>query len=110
MPDSTSRDADAITELLSAYRTFDGPYDELTDNNGYVRSGYRRLIGLEPRLSGPEVYVRWRLAKQSFLECRIAQDGDTLGEWQVRDCPVGRIFAEWIERQVESEQHANRAR
>jgi len=100
MPDSNSRDADAITELLSAYRTFDGPYDELTNHAGDVRSGYRRLIGVEPRLTGPEVYVRWRLAKQSLKDNPPASTGQHLRAgtphaWDLDPIPFVIEASEW---------------
>ncbi len=75
MPDSKSRDAEATLELLSAYRTFDGCFDELTTNTGEIRSGYRRLLGVEPGISGQEAYVRWRLARQSLKDNAPAFSG-----------------------------------
>ena len=100
MPDSNSKDADAITELLSAYRAFDGPYDELKAGNGDVRSGYRRLIGIEPRLSGPEVYVRWRLAKQSLRDNSPASTGQHTKSglprsWDLDPIPFVIESSEW---------------
>ena len=100
MPESNSKDADAVTELLSAYRTFDGPFDELTTDHGDVRTGYRRLIGLEPRLTGPEVYVRWRLAKQSLKDNPPASTGHHLKSgaahaWDLDPIPFVIESAEW---------------
>ena len=100
MPDSNSKDADAITEILSAYRPFDGPYDELKAGNGDVRSGYRRLIGIEPRLSGPEVYVRWRLAKQSLRDNSPASTGQHTKSglprsWDLDPIPFVIESSEW---------------
>ena len=100
MPDSNSKDADAITELLSAYRSFDGPFDELTTKEGDVRSGYRRLIGVEPRLTGPEVYVRWRLAKQSLKDNPPASSGQltkagSIHAWDLDPIPFVIEASEW---------------
>ncbi len=100
MPNSNSRDADAITELLSAYRSFDGPFDELTTNEGDVRNGYRRLIGVEPRLTGPEVYVRWRLAKQSLKDNPPASSGQltksgSVHAWDLDPIPFVIEASEW---------------
>ncbi len=100
MPDSNRKDADAITELLSAYRTFHGPFDELTTPDGDVRNGYRRLIGVEPRLTGPEVYVRWRLAKQSLKDNPPASTGQfvksgAVHAWDLDPIPFVIEAAEW---------------
>ena len=100
MPDSNSKDADAITDLLSAYRTFDGPFDELTNSQGEVRSAYRRLIGVEPRLTGPEVYVRWRLAKQSLKDNPPASTGQHIKSgvphaWDLDPIPFVLEASEW---------------
>ena len=100
MPDTNSRDADAITELLSAYRSFEGPFDELTTSAGDVRNGYRRLIGVEPRLTGPEVYVRWRLAKQSLKDNPPASSGQltksgSVHAWDLDPIPFVIEASEW---------------
>ena len=100
MPNSNSKDASDLAGLLSAYRTFDGRYDELTTENGEVRNGYRRLIGIEPRLTGPEVYVRWQSAKQSLRDNPPASSGQlskaagTHG-WDLDPIPFVIEASEW---------------
>jgi uncharacterized circularly permuted ATP-grasp superfamily protein len=100
MPDRFRKDADAITELLSAYRSFDGPYDELTTTDGDVRAGYRRLIGVEPRLTGPEVYMRWRGAKQSLRDNPPASTGQLIKSgvpqaWELDPIPLVIEANDW---------------
>jgi uncharacterized circularly permuted ATP-grasp superfamily protein/uncharacterized alpha-E superfamily protein len=100
MPLRNGKDADAIMELLSAYRTFSGPYDELSANDGEVRPAYRRLIGVEPRLTGPEVYLRWRSAKQSLKDNPPASTGQSIKpgmpqSWDLDPIPMVIEAAEW---------------
>lgn len=100
MPNINCTDADAIAELLSTYSVFNGQSDELTTLEGNVRPAYRRLIGIEPRLSGPEVYMRWRGAKQSLKDNPPASSGPSLKpgvpqSWELDPIPLVIDAAEW---------------
>ncbi|MCU0707093.1 MAG: circularly permuted type 2 ATP-grasp protein [Pirellula sp.] len=78
MPDPTSKDAEFLADALSSYRCPVGKYDELVGPDGCVRAGYRRLLGVEPALSGPEIYVRWKAAKQSLRDNPPASTGQLI--------------------------------
>ncbi len=100
MPEPLRKDADAIAELLSAYRMSDGLYDELLDPAGDVRLGYRRLVGMEPRLSGPEIYMRWKSAKQSLRDNPPASTGQLIQSgipqaWELDPIPMVIDANDW---------------
>jgi uncharacterized circularly permuted ATP-grasp superfamily protein/uncharacterized alpha-E superfamily protein len=93
-------DVNAFHDLLSAYQKFDGTYDELISDDNEIRPAYRRLIGIEPRLTGPEVYLRWRAAKQSLKDNPPASTGQTLRggtplSWDLDPIPMVIDAKEW---------------
>ena len=99
MPDSNSK-VEALTELLSAYRVLDGSFDELTKNTDRVKFGYRRFLGVEPCLTGQEVYSRWRLSKQSLKDNAPAAIGPlhktgSIHTWDLDPIPFVIEASEW---------------
>lgn len=93
------RDAAAILELLPAYRTLEGVFDELIHESS-IRPEYRRLIGIDPKLSGPEVYMRWRSAKQSLKDNPPASTGQSIRHgvpqsWELDPIPLVISEKEW---------------
>lgn len=100
MPESNSKDAEAIAELLSSYMIVKGTFDEAIDQSQSVRRGYRRLLGLEPELSGPEVYKRWTAAKQSLRDNPPASTGQLIKSgvpkaWDLDPIPMVIEPADW---------------
>jgi uncharacterized circularly permuted ATP-grasp superfamily protein/uncharacterized alpha-E superfamily protein len=92
-PVPTSKDADFFTHALAAYRCPEGQYDELLGPERKIRSGYRRLMGLEPALSNPEIASRWKTVKQSLLDNPPASTGQLIKSgiphsWELDPIPV----------------------
>ncbi len=78
MPDVSRKDSPTEHDVTSTYRCVANTYDELRDPDGCVRTSYRRLLGVEPKLSGPQIYLRWTSAKQSLRDNPPASTGQLI--------------------------------
>jgi uncharacterized circularly permuted ATP-grasp superfamily protein len=101
MPNSQSTDALAIAELLPTYFTNHNSFDELAVDPQTVRSSYRRLMGIEPKVSGKDIYLKWRSAKQSLKDNPPASTGQVLKQgipqsWELDPVPLVIDSSEWI--------------
>ncbi|MCU0715317.1 MAG: circularly permuted type 2 ATP-grasp protein [Pirellula sp.] len=74
MPDQPQLEPHPITELFPSYRCPNSSYDELLQN-GLVRDHYHSLLGIQPRLNGAELYLRWQTIKRSLRDNPSASTG-----------------------------------
>lgn len=100
MPEPPSKDAEFLTNALAGYRCPAGHYDELLSPENRIRPGYRRLMGVDPVLSGPEVAVRWKATKQALRDNPPASTGQLIKSgiphsWELDPIPVVLEPDEW---------------
>lgn len=100
MPEPPSKDAEFLTNALTGYRCPTGHYDEMVSPKNEIRPGYRRLMGVEPALSGPEIAVRWKATKQSLRDNPPASTGQLIKSgiphsWELDPIPVVLEPDEW---------------
>ncbi len=100
MADETSTDAAFFAEALTKYRCPHGSFDELANGQGVIRKGYRQLLGVDSALSGPEIYLRWKSAKQSLKDNPPASTGQLIKSgvpqaWELDPIPCVLEQQEW---------------
>jgi uncharacterized circularly permuted ATP-grasp superfamily protein/uncharacterized alpha-E superfamily protein len=100
MSDDLSKEATAHHDATAAYRCPPDLFDELLDGSGQVRKAYERLLGVLPKMSGPEIYQRWRSAKQSLKDNPPASTGQIVKSgvpqaWELDPIPVVIDPTEW---------------
>jgi uncharacterized circularly permuted ATP-grasp superfamily protein len=105
MPNQPHLDEHPISELYPAYRCPATSYDELI-SDGQVRPHYQGLLGIQPRLDGGELYLRWQSVKRSLRENPSASTGqlmktDASRIWELDPIPfviseLNNEFVYWI--------------
>ena len=99
-PEQDTRREDTRHDILSKYRCAPGCFDELRGTDGIIRPGYRKLLGLDTPLSGPEIYLRWRSAKQNLRDNPPASTGQLIKSgvpqaWELDPIPFVISPSEW---------------
>jgi len=97
-----AKHGDAKHEIVSKYRCAQGCFDELQGADGSIRPGYRKLLGMDTPLSGPEIYLRWRSAKQNLRDNPPASTGQLIKSgvpqaWELDPIPFVISPNEWSE-------------
>lgn len=99
MPDPIQLAPHPITELFPSYRCPGARYDELLQG-GFVQEHYQSLLGIEPRLNGAELYLRWQTIKRSLRDNPSASTGqltktDASRIWELDPIPYVIPEAQW---------------
>ncbi len=99
MPNQPHLDEHPISELYPAYRCPATSYDELI-SDGQVRPHYQGLLGIQPRLDGGELYLRWQSVKRSLRENPSASTGqlmktDASRIWELDPIPFVISESQW---------------
>jgi uncharacterized circularly permuted ATP-grasp superfamily protein/uncharacterized alpha-E superfamily protein len=99
MPQNPPNGIHPLGELYPAYRCQPGHYDELLDGS-VVRPHYQRLLGIEPRLDGSQLYLRWQNIKRSLRENPSSSSGqfsksDGTRSWELDPIPFVIPESDW---------------
>ena len=99
MPQTPPIGLHPLGELYPAYRCQPGHYDELL-NGSEVRPHYQRLLGIEPRLDGSQLYLRWQNIKRSLRENPSSSSGqfskaDGTRSWELDPIPFVIPESDW---------------
>ncbi|MCU0721925.1 MAG: circularly permuted type 2 ATP-grasp protein, partial [Pirellula sp.] len=99
MPQTPPNGLHPLGELYPAYRCQPGHYDELLSGS-VVRPHYQRLLGIEPRLDGSQLYLRWQNIKRSLRENPSSSSGqfskaDGTRSWELDPIPFVIPESDW---------------